>query len=71
MRLSAVLGLIVVLWLAAGALAAGQRGYYNAPPAQCSQAATVAATIAVGPLNYLGLNPKLGCELPQPSSAPG
>ena len=38
------------------------------PPANCSQAATIAVTIIAGPLNYLGVNPKISCHrLPQPS----
>ena len=38
------------------------------PPANCSQAATIAVTIIAGPLNYLGVNPKISCShLPQPS----
>ncbi|MEZ2389560.1 hypothetical protein AB6813_08405 [bacterium RCC_150] len=67
MRLGSVVGLIVVIWLVIGALAAGQRGYYNAAPAQCSQFATIALNIVAGPLNYMGVNPKGGCEVPRPS----
>jgi hypothetical protein len=26
------------------------------------------ATIAAGPLNYVGVNPKISCHLPSPSS---
>jgi hypothetical protein len=51
-----------------GAVAAGQRHDYTRPPANCSQAATIAVTLAAGPLNYLGVNPKINCHsLPQPS----
>jgi len=28
----------------------------------------VAVTIAAGPLNYIGLNPKITCTSPKPSS---
>jgi hypothetical protein len=36
--------------------------------ANCSQAATITVTILAGPLNYLGVNPKISCKhLPQPS----
>ena len=28
---------------------------------------TVFVTIVAGPLNYVGANPKVSCELPQPS----
>jgi hypothetical protein len=33
----------------------------------CSRAATSAVTIIAGPLNYLGVNPKISCHrLPEP-----
>ena len=32
-----------------------------------AEAGTVAVTIIAGPLNYLGLNPKVNCDLPEPS----
>jgi len=67
MRLGPILGLIIVIWLVIGAVAAGQRGYFNAVPAQCSQFATITLNIVAGPLNYMVLNPGAGCELPRPS----
>ena len=60
-----MVGLVVVIWLVIGAVAAGQRGYFGASPKNCAGAATVATTVIVGPLNYLGVNPKVTC--PQPS----
>jgi len=62
-----ILGIVVILWLVSGIVAAAQRGYFREPPERCSQAATIAVVIVAGPLNYLGANPKVGCELPQPS----
>jgi len=59
--------LILLLWLAIGAAAAGQRGYFN-DSTTCSNGATIVATIAAGPLNYLGVNPKIACTVPKPSS---
>jgi len=60
--------LVLVLWLIVGAIAAGQRHEYTRPPANCSQAATIAVTILAGPLNYLGVDPEISCRhLPQPS----
>jgi hypothetical protein len=57
-----------LLWLVIGAVAAGQRHDYTHPPANCNQAATIAVTILAGPVNYLGVNPKISCHhLPQPS----
>ena len=38
--------------------------------ADCDQAAkagTVVVTIVAGPLNWLGINPKIKCDIPQPS----
>ena len=60
--------LILFLWLIIGAAAAGQRGYFGASNFGCTQGATVAVTIAAGPLNYIGLNPTIGCTTPKPSS---
>jgi hypothetical protein len=59
---------VLVVWLVIGAVAAGQRHEYSSPPANCSQAATIGVTILAGPLNYLGVNPRISCHhLPQPS----
>lgn len=63
-----IVGLLVVIWLAIGAVAAAQRGYFGSSPQNCAGAATIAVTIVAGPLNYLGVNPKISCDLPQPSS---
>jgi hypothetical protein len=58
--------LILAIWLIIGALAGGQRHYYNGSAASCAKAGTIAVTILAGPLNYVGVNPKLKC--PRPSS---
>jgi hypothetical protein len=52
---------ILVLWLLLGALAAGQRGYFSSKPS-CGNAGTVIVTIVAGPLNFLGVNPKVSCH---------
>jgi hypothetical protein len=60
--------LVLIVWLIIGAVAAGQRHDYTSPPANCSQAATIAVTILAVPLNYLGVKPEISCHhLPQPS----
>ncbi len=64
MRVGAV---IIVVWLVIGAFAAYQRGYFSNDPVNCAQAGTVLVTIVAGPLNYLGVNPKINCSVPQPS----
>ena len=60
--------LVLIVWLIIGAVAAGQRSEYTSPPKNCGQAATIGVTILAGPLNYVGLDPKINCHhLPQPS----
>jgi hypothetical protein len=53
---------VVVVWLAIGALAAGQRHYFSSASATCSGVGTILVTILFGPVNYLGGNPKLTCS---------
>jgi len=67
-RMRRLVGLLVVIWLAIGAVAVGQRGYFGSSSQNCAGVATVAVTVVAGPLNYLGVNPKVKCRLPQPSS---
>ncbi|HEX9031976.1 MAG TPA: hypothetical protein VF834_09035 [Streptosporangiaceae bacterium] len=64
MRIGAIL---LAVWLIIGAIAAGQRHYYNESSASCVKVGTIALTIAAGPLNYFGVNPKISCKVPQPS----
>jgi hypothetical protein len=45
MRIGAVL---LIIWLAIGAIAAGQRHYYNGPVNSCVKAGTIALTIVAG-----------------------
>lgn len=58
---------LLVIWLIIGAIAGGQRGYYSGPISSCTQAGTIAVTIIAGPLNYVGVNPKVHCTTLQPS----
>jgi hypothetical protein len=58
---------ILVIWLVIGGFAAGQRGDYK-ESFTCSGAATAAATILAGPLNYMGVNPHINCTAPHPSN---
>ncbi|HEX3825457.1 MAG TPA: hypothetical protein VHV79_13445 [Mycobacteriales bacterium] len=60
-------GLILIIWLVIGAIAAGQRHYYSGSASHCAKDSTTAVTILAGPLNYVGANPKVHCKLPQPS----
>jgi ABC-type dipeptide/oligopeptide/nickel transport system permease subunit len=59
--------IIIVIWLIIGAIAGGQRGYYNGHTDNCAKAGTIIVTVIAGPLNYLGVNPKINCSGPQPS----
>jgi hypothetical protein len=61
--------LILFVWLIVGAAAAGQRGDFTNVPSTCSTGATIAATIGIGPLNYLGVNPTITCNWPSPSGS--
>jgi hypothetical protein len=58
---------VLIVWLIIGAIAAGQRHYYNGSDTNCAKAGTIAVTIIAGPLNYIGVNPKITCPVPKPS----
>jgi hypothetical protein len=63
-----LVGIIVVVWLLIGVLAAYQRGYFSdARDVTCKKAGDTALTVVAGPLNYVGVNPKVKCSVPQPS----
>ncbi|MFI6226147.1 hypothetical protein ACIBCR_02370 [Micromonospora echinospora] len=62
-----IFGVLLVIWLVIGAIAAGQRGYFEGEDTNCAEAGTILVTVVAGPLNYVGANPKVDCELPQPS----
>jgi hypothetical protein len=59
MRLGTVL---LVIWLVIGVVAAGQRHYFDSSGTGCAKASTIAVTIAAGPLNFAGVNPKVSCK---------
>ena len=59
---------VLVIWLLIGVLAAFQREYFGAENPDCSKFGTIAVTIVAGPLNYVGVNPKVkDCDVPEPS----
>lgn len=66
MRFGSVL---LIIWLIAGATAAGQRHFYNGPAMSCVKARMIMLTVSVGPLNYLGVNPQISCQARQPGSS--
>ncbi|MDP9101454.1 MAG: hypothetical protein M3N21_04835 [Actinomycetota bacterium] len=59
--------LLLVAWLLIGAVAAGQRHYFDSSSTNCAQVGTTVVTVLAGPLNYVGANPKVTCHVPQPS----
>jgi hypothetical protein len=44
-----------------------QRDYFSGSDTNCAKVGTTALTIVAGPLNYVGVNPKIKCNTPQPS----
>lgn len=67
-RGSGIVGVIVVIWLVIGVVAAAQRGYFgSAQDVSCKKAGDTLLTIVAGPLNYVGVNPKVSCAVPKPS----
>jgi hypothetical protein len=62
-----LLAVLLLVWLLIGAVAAAQRGYFSGSSTNCAKVSTTVVTILAGPLNYVGANPKVECEVPQPS----
>jgi hypothetical protein len=61
----ALIGALVVVWLAIGVIAAAQRGYFGDDrDVNCKTTGDTALTIVAGPLNYMGVNPKVKCDVP-------
>ncbi len=66
--MKSLLSLVVVVWLLIGVLAAFQRGYFGDDrEVSCKTAGDTTLTILAGPLNYMGANPKVECNVPKPS----
>ncbi|MBM0123520.1 hypothetical protein [Pimelobacter simplex] len=64
MRRTGIGGVIVVIWLVIGVVAAVQRGYFSDDrDVNCKTFGDTALTIVAGPLNYFGVNPKIDCDL--------
>jgi hypothetical protein len=59
--------LLLIVWLIIGAIAGGQRHYYGSSDPNCARAGTIVVTVLAGPLNYVGVNPKISCKPVQPS----
>ena len=66
--MKSLITLLVIVWLLIGVAAAAQRGYFSGDEdVKCKTFGTTAVTIVAGPLNYMGVNPKVECSIPQPS----
>jgi hypothetical protein len=60
-----LIGLLIVIWLVIGALAAWQRGYFGDDrDVSCKDVSDTVVTIVAGPLNYFGVNPDTKCPTP-------
>lgn len=59
--------IVLIVWLIIGVSAASQRGYLDNSPGNCSKSSDMFITILAGPLNYVGVNPKVTCSAAQPS----
>ena len=69
-RFGRIVGVLVLIWLLIGVLATWQRDYFRRGETNCATAGSISLTVIAGPLNYLGVNPKVeGCNLPQLSSS--
>ncbi len=64
MRIGAV---VLAIWLVIGLAAAAQRDYFSGSDATCAKFGTILVTVIAGPLNYVGANPKIECDAPEPS----
>lgn len=68
MRTGSIGAVILIIWLLLGSIAAYERGYFkDSGDTSCAEAGTVMVTIVAGPLNWLGINPKITCDVPEPS----
>jgi hypothetical protein len=68
MRTGSIGAVILIIWLLLGGVAAYERGYFkDSGDTSCAKAGTVVVTIVAGPLNWLGVNPKIKCDVPEPS----
>ncbi len=66
--MKSLIGIILVIWLVVGVIAAFQRGYFgDDQDVSCKTFGDTSLTILAGPLNYVGVNPKVNCRTPQPS----
>ena len=69
-RPGGIIGVLVLIWLLIGVVAAYQRDYFKSGGTSCATAGSIALTVVVGPMNYFGVNPKVSnCNIPKPSGS--
>ncbi|MFC6010414.1 hypothetical protein [Nocardia lasii] len=62
------LSVLMLVWFGSGLIAAVQRDHFTSAPVNCGAWGTIGLTVLAGPLNYLGVNPKVSeCQFPEPS----
>jgi hypothetical protein len=64
MHIGRIGSIILAVWLIIGTIAGAQRHYYDSSSLNCAKAGTIVVTILAGPLNYIGVNPKISCPTP-------
>jgi hypothetical protein len=64
MLMKVVVGTVAAVWLVIGGVAADHRGDFAYGSVSCSSISEILLTMAVGPLNYQGLNPEVSCTMP-------
>ncbi len=53
-----LIGLLVIVWLVVGAVAAVQRGYFTHATQNCASAGTIAVTVIAGPSTISAPTPR-------------
>lgn len=61
MRVRILLPIAALVWLAIGVAAAVEFGHFGAGTSSCWTLGETAATVFVGPLNYIGVTPEADC----------
>jgi nitric oxide reductase large subunit len=59
---ASIVTIVLLAWLIIGVIATAQRHYFSGSSTNCAKVGTIAVTILAGPLNYLGVNPKINCS---------
>ena len=69
MRGGGILGVLVLVWLLIGVVAAYQRDYFATGATNCATAGSIALTVVVGPSELCGSQPE-GHRLQHPGAQP-